>query len=241
MAIKYGDGSQIVTAGLLLYFDAANYKSYTGGATWNDIVGKHVATMHDGVDHQSIYQGVMNYDGTDDRITLPNTVLPNGLGTFFTIEIWNYWNTGSAPTAVWSGSLFTYGGGAGEWIDAGNNNGLVIGFNHIVRRNGSGTEVNTAYSPAPAVQTWHQTVFTLDSGTGNVYVDKVNVMSNNTDFRSNYGQVTGTTGIGIADGPDGGYRGEMKGYIPIVRIYDKVLSTAEIEENFDAFKGRYGL
>ena len=83
--------------------------------------------------------------------------------------------------------------------------------------------------------------FTLDSGTGNVYVDKVNVMSNNTDFRSNYGQVTGTTGIGIADGPDGGYRGEMKGYIPIVRIYDKVLSTAEIEENFDAFKGRYGL
>ena len=241
MAIKYGDGSQIVTAGLLLYFDAANYKSYTGGATWNDIVGKHVATMHDGVDHQSIYQGVMNYDGTDDRITLPNTVLPNGLGTFFTIEIWNYWNTGSAPTAVWSGSLFTYGGGAGEWIDAGNNNGLIFGYNWITRRNPSGTQINTAYSPAPAVQTWHQTVLTVNNGTGNVYVDKNNVMSDSTAFQSDYEQSNGTMGIGLADIYSGTYRGEMNGYISIVRIYNKVLSTAEIEQNYDAHKGRYGL
>jgi hypothetical protein len=48
-------------------------------------------------------------------------------------------------------------------------------------------------------------------------------------------------GIGLADIYSGVWRGEMNGYISIVRIYNKVLSTAEIEQNFDAHKGRYGL
>jgi len=183
-----------------------------------------------------------DFKSSDDRILLPNTAQPNGLGSQFTIEIWNYWNDSSAPANAFGGALFTNGGGTGDWNSgAGGDNGLIIGFNYITRKNGSGTQVNTAYSPAPAVQTWHQTVFTLSSGTGNVYVDKVNVMSNNTDFQSNYDQVTGTSGIGIADLNSGSYRGEMNGYIPIVRIYDKVLSTAEIEQNYNALKGRYGL
>ena len=234
---------KIVTDNLVLCLDAANTKSYPGtGTSWTDMINGNIATTHDGVDYQSIYGGVMNFDGTNDRITLPNTAQPNGLGAAFTIEIWNYWNNSTAPTHVWSGSLFTNGGGAGDWHNgAGNNNGLIIGFNHIVRRSGSGIEKNTAYSPAPAVQTWHQTVLTLNSGTGNVYVDTTNVMSNNTDFRSNYTQVTGTTGIGLADYYGSNYRGEMNGYISIVRIYDKVLSTTEIKQNFDAHKGRYGL
>ena len=193
----------------------------------------------------------MKYGGEDSvhKIMIPNTAQPNGLGTNFTIEIWNYWDNDTAPTDVWSGALFTNGGYKEGWHTGGGgnsgNNGLVIGFRHIVRRNGSGSEVNTAYSPAPSVKTWHQTVFTLNSGTGNVNVDTVNVMSNNTDFRSNYGQVTGVTGIGLADYYNTGnwqtttHRGEFDGYIPIVRIYDKVLSMAEIEQNYNALKGRY--
>ena len=232
----------IVSDNLVLYLDAGNTKSYPGsGTTWTDMINSHTATTHDGVDYQSIYGGVMNYDGTDDRITLPNTALPSGLGDKFTIEIWNYWNNGTAPTAVWSGSLFTYGGGAGEWISAGNNNGLVFGYNYITRRKGSGSQVDTAYSPAPSVSAWHQTIFTLNSGTGNVYVDKNNVLNNNTSFRSTYAQSNGTMGIGLADTYSGVWRGEMNGYISIVRIYNKVLSTAEIEQNYDAHKGRYGL
>ena len=66
-------------------------------------------------------------------------------------------------------------------------------------------------------------------------------MSNDTNFRSNYTQVTGDSGIGISDIYGGNYRGEFDGYISIVRIYSKVLSTAEMEQNYDAHKRRYGL
>ena len=44
-------------------------------------------------------------------------------------------------------------------------------------------------------------------------------------FRTNYGQSNGTLGIGIADLYSGTYRGEYNGYISVVRIYNKVLST----------------
>ena len=239
---SFAKGVSYVTGNLVLFFDAANSSSYSGsGTTWTDIINGNTATMHDGVDYQNIYGGVMNYDGTDDRIALPNTALPSGLGATFTIEIWNYWNNGTAPSNAFGGGLFTYAGGAGEWNTAGNNNGLIFGYNWITRRNSSGTQINTAYSPAPAVETWHQTVLTVNSGTGNVYVDKNNVLSDSTDFQSDYAQSNGTMGIGISDIYSGTWRGEMNGYISIVRIYDKVLSTAEIEQNFDSAKGRYNL
>ena len=235
----------IVSDSLVLYFDAANTKSYPGsGTTWTDISGGHSATIT-GPSHQSVFNGGFEYDGTssNDRITFPNTALPNGLGAAFSIEVWHYLDNSTAPNSTWTyGSLFTNGGGSGDWSSgAGNNNGLIIGFDRIVRRNGSGSEINTAYSSVPSVKTWHQYVFTLDSGTGNMYVDKSNVLSNDTNFRSNYTQVTGDSGIGISDIYGGNYRGEFDGYISIVRIYSKVLSTAEMEQNYDAHKRRYGL
>ena len=242
MATEY-NRPKIVTDNLVLFLDAGNTKSYPGtGTTWTDMINAHSATMH-GVNWLNINGGVMNYDASDERITLPNTAQPNGLGSTFSIEIWHYLDNSTAPGSMWSyGSLFTNGGGSGDWNSgAGNNNGLIIGFDMMNSRNQSGTEVWKTYSPAPSVQTWHQYVFTLNSGTGNMYIDKNNVMSNNTDFRTNYGQVTGTTGIGIADIYGGNYRGEYDGYISIVRIYDKVLSTAEVKQNYDATKRRYGL
>ena len=240
MATEYNP--RIVDDNLVLCLDSGNTKSYPGsGTTWTDMINGHTATMIGAYWYHSVKGGLMTFDGTDDRITLPNTALPNGLGDKFTIEIWNYWTVSTAPTNVWTGSLFTYGGGAGEWIAAGNYNGLIIGFNHITRYNGSDSQVDTAYSPAPSVSAWHQTIFTLNSGTGNVYVDTTNVLSNNNSFRNSYAQSNGTMGIGVADIYAGNWRGEMDGHISVVRIYDKVLSTAEIKQNFDATKVRFGL
>jgi len=243
MALLHGE-PKIVTDNLVLCLDAGNTKSYPGtGTSWTDMINGHTATMIDASWYLSVNGGVMDFDGTDDRITLPNTAQPNGLGSTFSIEIWHYLSNSTAPGSMWTyGSLFTNGGGASDWNSgAGNNNGLIIGFDIMNSRNQSGTEVWKTYSPAPSVQTWHQYVFTLNSGTGNMYIDKNNVMSNNTDFRTNYGQVTGTTGIGLADVYNGTVRGEYDGLISVVRIYDKVLSTAEIEQNFDATKTRFGL
>ncbi len=235
---------RIVTDNLVLYVDAGNTKSYPGtGTTWTDMINAHSATMSTGVDYQSVNGGVINFagGGTDEMVTLPTSALPSGLGETATIEVWNYWNDASQPSDnPWAGCLYTNSASADWSSGAGNNNGLLFGYNSIVRRNASGSEVQTDYSPEPATQTWHQHVLTLNSGTGTVYVDKSQVMSAST-FRTNYGQSDGTLGIGVADTFGSNVRGEYNGYISIVRIYDKVLSTAEIKQNFDALKRRYGL
>jgi len=246
-------GPNIIEDNLVLCLDSGNTKSYPGtGTTWTDMINAHSATMKSPVDYQSIFGGVMHFaggsphtdDGSDEYVTLPTSALPNGLGATSTIEIWNYWDNASQPGGTWPdawyGALFTNSAEADWSSGAGGDNGLIFGYNMIVRKNASGSQINTSYSPQPATQTWHQHVLTLNSGTGTVYVDKSQVMSAST-FRTNYGQSNGTLGIGIADTYSSKPRGEFDGYISIVRIYDKVLSTAEIKQNFDATKRRYGL
>ena len=225
------------------YPEKANvYPSTTFNPTntsWNDLITLKSGTLSGGVywsDNKFVY------DGTNDRITFPTSILPNGLGATATIEVWNYWNDSSQPSDnPWAGCLYT-NSAEGPWnTGAANNNGLLFGYNSIVYSNqASGAEVQVDYSPAPDTQTWHQHVLTLNNGTGTVYVDKTQVMTAGT-FRTNYGQSNGTLGIGVADLYSGNYRGEYNGYISVVRIYNKVLSTAEIEENYDATKRRYGL
>jgi len=78
----------------------------------------------------------------------------------------------------------------------------------------------------------------VNSGTGNVYVDKSSVATLS-DFRT-IGQSNGTLGIGVADSIGSNYRGEYDGFISIVRVYTKALTAAEITQNHNAIKGRYG-
>ena len=95
------------------------------------------------------------------------------------------------------------------------------------------------YSSAPTTRVWHQHVLVVNSGTGRVYVDNVQVATLS-NMRT-YTQSNGTLGIGIADKNIPLYRGEYLGYIPNVKIYNRALTAAEILQNFNALKGRFGL
>ena len=94
------------------------------------------------------------------------------------------------------------------------------------------------YITNPTTQTWHQHVVVVNSGTGTVYVDKSSVATLS-NFRT-IGQSNGTLGIGIAD-KSINYRGEYDGFISIVRVYTKALTAAEVQQNFNATRSRFGI
>ena len=243
----YGRGI-IVRDGLVLDLDAGVSASYPGsGTTWYDISGsnKNATLVGDEISYLNVNGGVFNFtglpasDGDPDYFSLPNTSFI--LGANFTIEVWTYYNSVSQPdTNPWSGGCLYTNSAESDWnTGAGNDNGLLFGYNSIVYRNTSASEILVVYSSAPTTRVWHQHVLVVNSGTGRVYVDNVQVATLS-NMRT-YTQSTGTLGIGIADKNPSLYRGEYLGYIPNVKIYNRALTAAEILQNFNALKGRFGL
>tara|TARA_R100000479_G_scaffold173110_1_gene118557 strand:- start:20 stop:871 length:852 start_codon:yes stop_codon:yes gene_type:complete len=244
--------SSIITDSLILNLDAANSSSYSGsGNTWTDLSGQGnnaTRTSSSEIVYDSNgwfdWTDGPSYDNTQGCFTLPGNSFT--LGANFTIEVWNYYDAANTPNSgssvsVWTdGSLWTNSASADWSSGAGNNNGFVLGYNSFTYRNTGGTQINVDYSTNPSTQTWHQHVLVVNSGTGTVYVDKSSV-ANLSNFRT-IGQSQGTLGIGIADYyPSLGYRGEYNGLISIVRIYSVALTSAQIAQNCDAVKDRYGL
>ena len=240
---------RIVTDGLILALDAGNPKSYPGsGNTWTDLSGNSnnaTRTNSSEVVYNSSgwfdWTDGPGYDSTQGCFTLPGNSFT--LGANFTIEVWNYYDAASTPGSgsgvnPWrDGCLWTNSADADWNSGAGNNNGLLFGYNSFVYKNTSGSEIQIDYSTNPSTQNWHQHVLVVNSGTGTVYVDKSSIATAS-NFRT-YTQSNGTLGIGIADRSGSNYRGEYNGFISNVKIYSQALSTSEIEQNYNAIKGRY--
>ena len=238
----------IVRDGLVLNLDAGNLASYPGiGNTWTDLSGnnKNATLVGDEISYLNVNGGVFNFtagpasDGDSDYFSLPNTSFI--LGANFTIEVWTYYNSVSQPgTNPWDGGCLYTNSAESDWSSgAGNDNGLLFGYNSIVYRNTSSSEILVLYSPAPTTRVWHQHVLVVNSGTGRVYVDNVQVATLS-NMRT-YTQSNGTLGIGIADKSGLNYRGEYLGYISSVKVYTKALTASEVQQNYNTLATRFGL
>ena len=131
----YGRGI-IVRDGLVFDLDASVSASYPGsGTTWTDLIRNTISTLENGVVFNSgIARGVMSFDGVDDRVTFANTAY--SLGSTFSIEVWSYWNSASAPANnPWAGCMYT-NSAVSDWnVGTGSNSGLLLGFNSMRYKN----------------------------------------------------------------------------------------------------------
>lgn len=94
-----------------------------------------------------------------------------------------------------------------------------------------------------AANTWYNLVLVYNSPYQRMFVNSVSVQTEATATRSSpgnaffaYGRDDGTSGIYL-----GGVQGYFNGYIGAAKLYSRGLSDAEVLQNFNALKSRFGL
>lgn len=207
---------RIVTNGLALCLDAGNTKSYPGsGTTWTDISRNgNTGTLTNGPTFSSANKGAIVFDGTNDYITGPIADL-----SVYTLCVFMMQDS------------FTVGGG----IIAGS-----IGSPNVYLQMGGGTNTwqfeYAVANPSFNLTTGQWTYLCGVQNSSNIqqaYKDGVLAGSATT------GSVALGTSYAIGRRPQGLIYSNIK--VAVAQIYNRALSAAEIAQNFNALRGRFGI
>ena len=232
-------GNNIVTDGLVFNMDAAAYKSYprTGTNIYNLASGSLTPT---GSMDGSGWEGInptssFTFDGVDDQINLSDYYPSVAPDTGLTFNIWMKINAAAGdPTRAW-GTIIS------NWNDQ---NYCFIGTqlnnptNIQVYFDGS-LKFTFSTSEGIAYQTWFNMVITQNGGTSNGdIIGYINGVQKKTGTDKLPTQTSGVTSIGY-DINRGNY--PFLGEIASLQIYNRALSAAEVLQNYNAGKDRFGL
>ena len=224
---------RIVTDGLVLALDAGNAKSYPGsGTAWTDLMGRNNGTLENGPTFSSADGGSIVFDGTNDYITISDdSDFTFGTGDL-TVEAWfkpdssasdNYHtiiSCGWPLQLYWQDTQFRF------WASAANSGAYFV----------SGSSFSSGSNSAVR-DVWHHIVVTRSGSDFKMYLNGVLVDSASSG--SSFGDPNVDTAIGRF-GPSNNLFADGK--ISNVKIYKaKALTAAEVEQNYNTLKGRFGL
>jgi hypothetical protein len=220
----------IVTSGLQLYLDANNSASYPGtGTTWFDLSGQSndVAMQNSGsISYTSSGGGYFTLADNGYFNKATTTGIPTGTSAY-TMSVWVQWPSGTWPT---------FGGmiGIGSSITTNLTNQFrTTGTNTLVNY-WYGNDLSATSTVSPASQ-WVNIIAQWDGTTRKIWV-------NGTQFAS-----AGASGLNVSSsllqvGATNLAGSEtLKGNIGQALIYNRALSTTEIQQNYNITKTRYGL
>jgi len=227
----------IVTANLSMNLDAA---TYTSGLTWTDSSGNGKnANIAGAVSTYTLGTGVnvIRFNGS----AFANAYL--GFGTTlntsagYTFEVW------AQPAA--SNTSYTL---VGEWDNNTVNGGWTdaqMGFlsNNRISAGYYSGGVAIASTLATTGGTWYHIAFTYNGASnGNLFVNGTKVATTGQVVKSNPSSTFLSLGkFDGAGGYIGGVANNFTGNIGAWRVYNRNLTDVEIQQNFDALKGRYGV
>jgi uncharacterized protein (TIGR02145 family) len=212
--------SSIVSNGLILNLDASNPGSYSGtGNNWYDLSGNN---NHGTLMNSPTYDaasGSIVTNGTNQYISIPQFSTAN---TNITMQAWVYVNLNTTGTFMKNGT-----GGGGYSIGIGNGAYDQVGSNVVMLLYGRGW-IGSGVSYGTAG--WKLVTLTLDgSSTARAYV--------NGSLIGTYTWTTptspaGSFNIGANIGDGNIY---YNGKFAAAYFYNRALSLAEIQQNYDAF------
>lgn len=238
MATHYNyTGNIVADADLILHLDAAKHTSYPDeGTTWYDISGYgHHATLNNGMSIQDPNSKAKNFslDGSNDSATISNNLVDLvGLGDVsYTLEAWIYVET-SQGTTTSADSIIGHSTSTGFGMQVGISNGNP-------RINYGARSTSNFYSSEFSYNTWTHVVYSRIAGVSSYgYLNGVYDSADNPADQSIASPADGVLRIGYSGGRVTGY---FDGNIPIVRVYKRGLTDAEVLQNYNAQKSRFGL
>lgn len=221
-----------VTDGLVFYVDAA--LTYTSGSTtWYDEINGNNGTLTNGPTYSTDGRGSINFDGTDDKTDFSTNIFNGLTNTGITIEAW------INPDNVSSQALI-----AGVWAQSITNDQAALfiigGKTYISVADGSTAESGVGPgSNNLLVGEWQHVVGTWK--TDRTYETFNNGISQGTGTQTGNGynsSSTGTFRVGAQAQGTGRY---FNGKISQVKIYNRVLSSTEVLQNYNSLKSRFNL
>lgn len=220
----------ITTSGLTVNLDAGIATSYPGtGTTWTDLSGNgYNQTLLNGIGYSTSYGGSLTFDGVNDYILLPNTMIPSAE---VTIElVCSNTNLGVYSSIIAGGTSgnqdlnvhLPWSDGTVYW-DAGRP------FQRISKLTTTGERTGI-----------HHWVFTKNSSTGvmNIYLDG-SLWHTGSGLTNTIPTLTSLS-LGRYDNASA-QTYYHKGNVSIFRVYNRAISASEVLFNFNATKSRFGL
>lgn len=229
--MSLGHGVSIIRSGLVMHLDAANIKSYSGsGTTWKDLSGNgNDMSMVGTVSYSS---GVFTFTATTSNYFIKNPFShPTSAST---IEIWCLSNSGISGDALWSYAL-----------NGDDNHHLLFDQSNLSIYLPAGPGAGTSTSINVADGLWKQIVKTSNRSTGAeaLYVNGTSrftgTISAGTNFTSGGSLVIGQEQDSVGGSFD--INQAFEGKYAVFRMYNRVLSASEVNQNFNALRGRYGI
>lgn len=231
-------GENIVTTDLVIHLDAGDTNSYSGsGTTWSNLVSGTTFdfTLENSPVHNTTQGGYFEFDGTDDYARKTTDFNMHDYPSF-SIDAWVYPNNSNNDHSIcgqWKNSPSGFGPGI-LYLDV---DGGAVGYDWIVRlSNGTNKRIGTSTANGN-MTAWNHVVATFNSTQMQLYVNNSLVGST----------LTGDTiddnsdeGLAIGADRDTGTRW-WDGRISVFKWYEKVLTSSEVSQNYNAIKGRYGL
>lgn len=221
--MSFSNGPVVVTNGLVLSLDAGDRNSYVSGSTtWFDLAGTNNGTLTNGPTFNTGSGGSIVFDGANDYINIPsNTNIPVA-NSQYSINVW------------FSATSFTDRGLVG-WGGYSINNAVTAlrfynnGFRHYWWANDLDV-INLSM----ATNTWYNVVAQYNGTTRQILLN-TQVVGQDTPTGHNVPYATNLT-VGVTNSNE-----FMDGKIAVAQIYNRALSASEIQQNYNALKGRFGL
>lgn len=218
-------GPETITSGLVLSLDAGNPKSYSGsGTAWYDLSdNRNHTTLTNGPTYSS---GVMSFDNVDDYVVTNNTMPAFGTGDF-TLEVWIRPDSFSSYThmiALPNQATFT--------LKATRVGDGVAGT--IYFYSGSFTTYDSTPGWQLTLNVWQQVILKRESSVAYAFLNGVSKGSK-TGFTNDFST---PALLSIHNG----YVGEFtQCSMSNIKVYNRALSSTEINQNFNALRGRFGI
>lgn len=222
--MAYNNGPRIISDGLVLCLDAGNNKSYPGsGTSWFDISGNGNSCVWNVT--PTFNTTHFTFNGLSHYGTITNNSSLNfSTGQTLLIVMRHSFTTGRRNP--WDQAY----GGYGTWThEAGN---------YINYYYGDAGANNVPYVGRPSGTTnrnvWNFMCSTRDVLQSKWYTNEINTET----FNHVYADLTATTNnirIGL------GYAGYWEGDMALVLAYNRALTPQEVQQNFNATRGRFGI
>ena len=230
-------GPRIVSNGLVLCLDAANKRSYPGtGTTWTDLSGNsNNGTLTNGPTFSAGNQGSIVFDGTNDYVNIANSTILQVADTF-TVCAWIYATTLAARYAIFSTRV---NNPAGCWqLEIGSTGDGSLSTNRIAFT-GVATWISETFDNVISTNRWFHICLTKvnNATTGGIFYINGAPVTNRQTNAYTISNNSDSKRIATSNGTSELFTGN----ISQTSLYNRALTAAEVLQNYNATKTRFGL